>query len=111
MKMRFINTVLTTILLLVLLSGCFSERITVIGIAEDDKASATVVNKEGQYYVLKGIYRWDEKFIGKLVKVTGKLFIAKYIVDTLRHPLYWQEKKSDTYFLQNPKWKLLKKRR
>lgn len=92
-------------------TSCFSGRITVIGIAEDDKASATVVNKEGQHYVLKGIYRWDEKLIGKLVKVTGRLFIAKYMVDTLHPPLYWQEKKSDTYFLQNPKWKLVKKRR
>lgn len=53
-------------------------NITVIGKAENAKAGATVISKaDKKIYYVDGLHYWDEKVIGKIVKVTGKLLMEK----------------------------------
>jgi hypothetical protein len=52
------------------------KAIIVTGKAEDLKDVAIVIsNKDQKIYYVDGLFFWNEKFIGKTVKVTGKLKI------------------------------------
>jgi hypothetical protein len=53
--------------------------ITIIGNAENEKAGAAVISKDdGKRYHVDGLASWDEKIVGKPVKVTGKLLVENY---------------------------------
>ena len=54
------------------------DDIVVIGPAQNAKAGATVVSSEDKknYYV-DGLDSWNDKIIGKAVKVSGKLLVEK----------------------------------
>ncbi len=54
------------------------RRITVIGTAIVIKNDAVVRTDDSLLYYLDGIYYWDDEYLGKRVKVTGKLFIKEY---------------------------------
>jgi uncharacterized membrane protein YcgQ (UPF0703/DUF1980 family) len=54
------------------------HRITVVGTAIVIKNDAVVRTDDSLLYYLDGIYYWDDEYLGKRVKVTGKLFIQKY---------------------------------
>ncbi len=56
-------------------SNCSSsENLTIIGTAENAKAGATVINnKDHLRYYVGDLSHWDEKIIGKIVRVSGKL--------------------------------------
>lgn len=57
------------------IEGGGKEEVVVIGRAFDAKAGAIVVGRNNYGYV-DGLYRWDKKFYGKMVKLSGKLFIV-----------------------------------
>lgn len=50
--------------------GTNHKKITVIGIAMEDKAG-TIVSTSGGNYFLDGLDDWNETYLGKKVKVTG----------------------------------------
>ncbi len=82
-----------------------SHRITVIGIALDEKDGAIVETEQGNYW-LEELDRWDEKYYGKKVKVTGKLVIKTYKKQST-DSIQVQEHVGTVRILKRPKWKLL----
>jgi hypothetical protein len=57
--------------------SCNNKKITVIGVALDDKPYAIVQTEQGRYFVDR-LDAWDEKYYGKKVKVTGILHIEQH---------------------------------
>ena len=54
------------------------DDIEVIGQAQNTKAGATVVSREDKkIYYVDGLDSWNDKIIGKIVKVSGKLLVEK----------------------------------
>jgi hypothetical protein len=52
--------------------------ILIVGRAENDKEGAWVISSyDKKGYLVDGIYAWDEKTNGKIVKVWGKLLIEE----------------------------------
>jgi hypothetical protein len=87
------------------LNNCNNKRVTVIGIALDDKEGAFVlVDKKGMYFV-DGLYEWDEKHAGKKVKVSGEL-ILKYNESHSTDSMLVQESVGIDARLKKPKWSL-----
>ncbi len=54
-----------------------TTKITVVGTAVDIKHHAAVLTDDSLLYYLDGIDHWDVKYMGKRVKVTGKLVATK----------------------------------
>jgi hypothetical protein len=54
-----------------------TTKITVVGTAIVIKSHAAVRTDDSLLYYLDGISNWDEKYIGKRVKVTGKVVIRE----------------------------------
>ncbi len=88
-----------------MLTSCISKRISVTGLAQNDKGIATLISKKGQYF-LKGVHHWDEKYLNKRVKVTGIVQVVKYQKDTVHEQGYSQTRGIDMNYLLKPKWKL-----
>jgi hypothetical protein len=54
------------------------HRVTVVGTALVIKNYAAVRTGDSVLYYLDGIYEWEESYLGKRVKVTGKLSLKEY---------------------------------
>lgn len=54
-----------------------NQNISVVGIANNAKYGAVVVTSNSEVYYIHGLESWESTFIGKQVKVTGKLLIKK----------------------------------
>ncbi len=81
------------------------KRVTVIGTAYNAKGSACVSVDNGGMYFLDGLDRWDEKYYGKKVKVTGTLVLVhheKQSTDSVEV----QEWVGTRRILKRPKWSL-----
>jgi hypothetical protein len=53
-----------------------AKVITITGNAENAKAGAIVISRDdGKMYYVDGLAFWDQKMVGKPVKVTGKLLV------------------------------------
>lgn len=102
-----------TLNLVLIISACASTKevkhFTIIGVAENMKAGAFVVNYEEQrgYYV-EGIHRWEESIIGKKIKVSGELVTTKLkrkpkIQGIAPQQIIGKTKKT----IYNPKWELV----
>ncbi len=62
----------------------------------------------GEYYFLKGVPRWDEKYLNKMVRVSGVMQVIRY--DTIT--LYTSKGKGETairgrFSVLKPKWELV----
>jgi hypothetical protein len=82
------------------------KRITVIGIALNDKDAAIVRTVDNKYYILDGVDEWDEKYYHKKVKVTGKLKIEvhdKKSTDSIQV----QERVGKWLIIKKPRWALV----
>ena len=101
----FVIKILLFSLISMNLIGCSSERITVIGVAEDEKNIAAV-NSGDRWYLVKGLHHWDSTYLGRNVRVRGVLYIHKYIPDTTG--VTRQTNGEDNYYLLKAKWKLVK---
>jgi hypothetical protein len=54
------------------------DEITVIGKAENAKAGASIISRDDKkLYYIDGIDFWDEKTVGKMIRVSGKLRTEK----------------------------------
>ena len=109
--MIFIKSFLSVILLLIFFQASAQHKIVVIGKIANYKAGASVVsNKNGHYYVLEGLNYWDEKMIGKTIKVWGTFKLekeTKFVVEP-GYPIP-QHFFGNKRVILNAKWKLLKK--
>ncbi len=81
------------------------KEITVFGRALDTKDCAIVqTDKEGVYYLYK-VDRWDEKYYGKKVKVTGKLITKTHKRESIDSVLV-QEWVGTRRIIKRPQWSL-----
>jgi hypothetical protein len=82
--------------------------ITVVGIAKHFKHDAYVQTKSETYY-LDGIEEWDQKFLDKKVKVTGKLYIEDEIISPKNDSISAipQHHYGPKKMILNPKWSLV----
>jgi hypothetical protein len=87
-------------------NNTINKKITVIGIAEDDKDAATVLTDDGRYYILDGLDEWDEKYAGKKVKVSGKLVIEEHKKQST-DSFQVQERVGTWRIIKRPKWSLV----
>lgn len=83
-----------------------NNRITVIGIAVDDKNIAVVLTDDKGGYFLDGLDQWDEVYLGKKVKVTGKLVIKTHEKQSTPERSV-QERVGTMKILKKPKWSLV----
>ena len=85
--------------------------IIIAGKAENLALGACVISKAtGIGYFVEGLREWDEKTLGKYVKVSGKLKVER-IVERQHEPgrvLYQRISSPVMRTIQRPKWKLLK---
>ena len=91
-------------------SDCFyslDKRITVVGIALNDKDAAFVRTNNGKHYIVDGLDEWDEKYYSKTVKVTGKLKTETHSKEST-DSVAVQERLGTWYILKKPKWSLYK---
>jgi len=85
------------------------NEITVVGMALVLKHTAAVRTNDSILYILDGIDDWKEKYLGKRVKVTGKLVIKKY-ENTERNDsikILTQERRGIWRIIVKPKWRLV----
>ena len=66
-------------LIIITLIGCNdAKRITVIGVAKNDKGGGMVISKDTtRAYFIDGLEYWDNSILEKEVKVTGKLVVEQ----------------------------------
>jgi len=94
------------------LNNCSDNRdttITVVGRTFVNKFQAAVKTDDSLVYYLEGIYGWDEKYLGKRVKVKGKLLPIlppQVLIPGSYHTR--QPRLRDGRFLKKAKWKLIK---
>jgi hypothetical protein len=84
-----------------------NKRITIIGVAQDDKDLAIVHTSKGFNYQIDGLDEWEEKYYGKMVKVTGFLRIEEHkkkSTDSIKY----QERVGTWMILEKAKWTLVK---
>lgn len=87
------------------------KRITVTGRAIQLKHDAAIRTDDSLIYYLNGIDDWEDKFIGKRVRVTGKLVVKNY--DTLimnsnpKITAIPQQRRGVWKIIEKPKWKLV----
>lgn len=89
------------------LSNC---KTTVIGTAVVIKNDAAVRTDDNQLYYLDGIYNWDDEYINKRVKVTGKLVVKIYNPKKRSHPVITatpQHRLGRWKIIKKPKWSLV----
>lgn len=110
MTQSCINSAVRTVIVaafIICLQSCVSNKVSVVGIAKDDKGIATLISKKGQYF-LEGVHHWEQQYIGKRVRVKGELLVIKYVPDTINPEGFSQVRKIDKKYLQKAKWKLIK---
>ena len=84
------------------------NTITVIGQANNMKDGAVVLsNSDKKLYYVDGVSRWDEKFYGKEVKVTGQLKIFQPEPQDPDGPVK-QQSNGVLRLILKPKWELVK---
>ena len=84
------------------------QRITIVGRTFVNKFQAAVKTDDSLVYYLQGIYGWDEKYLGKRVKVKGKLMPIlppMVLIPGSYHTR--QPRLRDGRFLKKPKWSLV----
>lgn len=84
-----------------------SPKITVIGMALNDKYGAIVETENGDY-ILDGVDKWEEEYYGKRVSVTGRF----KVVENRRNKgdntgPQVQRREGKCFILRKPSWKLL----
>jgi hypothetical protein len=80
------------------------KRITVVGIALQNKIGAVLKTDKG-YYVVDGLDEWGEKYYEKKVEVTGRL-VVKVLESKSSFPGEMQEITGKLAILKKPKWRL-----
>jgi hypothetical protein len=84
------------------------KDIIIIGKAENAKAGAMVVSKsDNKGYYIAGIASWDERIVGKTIKVQGKLFIEEFKKQPEGEPIT-QHMVGIKRTLLRPKWDLVR---
>lgn len=79
-----------------------SRKITVIGKAYDAKRSAVIRTSTGRIYYLDELSSWENKYIGKKVRVTGLLTIEYNKRDNRI-----QQVEGKVYIIKKAKWILI----
>ena len=84
------------------------KEITLIGLAVDAKAGASIMLKDNSTIYVQEWDHWDSKFLGKKVCVTGTLIRKKFIPDVKidENGAISQGAPGDQLVLENAKWKL-----
>ncbi|MGN6637810.1 MAG: hypothetical protein ACTHJ8_02800 [Mucilaginibacter sp.] len=82
------------------------NKIEVVGKALNAKAGAVVVGVNEIPYYLEGIKRWDKKFYGKKVKVSG-ILLTENLPKRSHGKLQVQEITGTKRTIQKPKWELV----
>ena len=89
-------------------SNTMNKRITVIGIALEDKGGAIVItDTPHRKYFIDGLDEWNEKYYGKKIKVTGILVIYEQ-EDLSTDSVKIQDVIGNVATLMKPKWGLVK---
>ncbi len=105
-----LRTCLLNLFFLLMLFQTYAQRkIMVIGKIANYKSGVSVISdKTGKYYVIKKFEYWDEKMVGKRIKVWGKLKLEKppTIPHKPRTPIP-QQFYGTRRIILNAKWKLL----
>jgi len=55
----------------------YNKKITITGTAENSKAYAVVITSDGPYFI-PHLSHWNDHYLGKKVKVTGRLVIKNH---------------------------------
>lgn len=86
------------------------HKITVIGTAIVIKHDAAVLTDDGHRYYLDGIDDWADEYLGKKVKVTGRLVIKEYHFQMSKNPKITaipQQRLGTWKIIKKPKWSLV----
>ena len=87
------------------------NRITIVGTAVVMKNDAAVRTDDNDLYYLDGIFDWDDEFLGKRVKVTGKLVIKEYEIEKVTDSVIKvrpQQRLGTWKIIMKSKWSLVK---
>jgi len=83
-----------------------NKKITVVGIAVDDKDAAIVETDKDGVYIIDGLDEWGKEFWRKKVQVTGRLIIEIHKQQsTPGHAV--QERVGKWQIIKNAKWKII----
>ena len=95
-------------LIIITLIGCNdAKRITVIGVAKNDKGGAMVISKnDKRAYFMDGLEYWDDSILENEVKVTGKLVVEQNPPQKDDEDIR-QDIEGEKRTLLKPKWKLI----
>lgn len=90
-------------------NGGKNNRITVIGIAQEDKGGAVVTTDEGVFYFLDKLDIWNDNIYGKRIRVTGRLNIEEIKENPYKgsDSVTPQQRNGPKMILKKPKWDLL----
>ena len=86
------------------------SKITVVGKALVLKNNAFVLTDDSLKYFLDGVYDWDEKYLSKRIKVTGKLVIEKYEYQKSKDTIVTaipQQRYGVWRIIKKPRWTLV----
>jgi hypothetical protein len=83
-----------------------NRKITVVGIAEDDKDAAIVKADNGYHYIVDGLDEWDEKYYHKRVKISGKLVLENHKKQST-DSIQVQERVGIWRIIKKAKWNLV----
>jgi hypothetical protein len=86
------------------LASCNSSKITVAGTAINEKECAVVQTDQG-FYFLYSVNWWSERYLGKKVRVTGKLKIVNHERQST-DSMAVQERVGVIKIIRKPKWRL-----
>ncbi|WP_294822090.1 hypothetical protein [uncultured Flavobacterium sp.] len=86
-----------------------TDRIRITGIAADAKAGAIVLDDMGMPYYIDGLDHWEEKYIDKVVIVTGELKKVKINGENKDSKKKKQQAKGTQLVLMKAEWELAKK--
>ncbi|MGQ3060094.1 hypothetical protein [Flavobacterium sp.] len=85
------------------------DKIRITGIATDAKAGAVVLDDTGTPYYVDGLDHWEEKYLDKVVNVTGELKKVKIKNENKTASKKKQQAKGTQFVLMNAEWELAKK--
>ncbi len=85
------------------------DRIRITGFAADAKAGAVVLDDTGTPYYIDGLDHWEEKYLDKIVIVTGELKKVKIKDENKGSKKKKQQAKGTQLILMNAEWELAKK--
>lgn len=105
------NAVCKTFSVLVLLFICTScsnllhKKVTIIGMALNEKGTA-VVQTDSIIYLLDKVDNWDKDLVTKKVAVTGQLKVKTYKTKSTSERAV-QERVGKIYILRKPEWRTI----